>query len=64
MGDTGFDAAYGALPSEAEWTSSFGYPGEGGFTEYYRTPDGRRFRVSNGSALSPFRRWTCEEVGA
>ena len=37
-----------ALPYGAKWSCSFGNPGEGGYVEYYRAPDGRRWQVSNG----------------
>lgn len=39
--------AYAQLPAAAKWSSSFGNPGEGGFTEFYRTPDGKRFEIGN-----------------
>lgn len=35
------------LPAGAVWSSSFGNPGEGGYTEYHRTSAGR-WRISNG----------------
>lgn len=40
--------AYAKLPANAKWSSSFGNPGEGGFSEFYRTPDGKRFEIGNG----------------
>lgn len=51
------------LPVDAKWSSSFGYPGEGGYTEFHRTPDGRRYIISNGqwSASAPFS-WSCDVV--
>lgn len=53
--------AAAALPAEAKWTASFGYPGEGGYTEYHRTPEGKRFKISNGSwAEAPPFIWTME----
>lgn len=42
------DEAYDLLPKDAKWSASFGYPGEGGFTEYWRTPTGERFVITNG----------------
>jgi len=51
------------LPDNAAWSCSFGYPGDGGYTEFHRTPDGRRYIISNGpwTALAPFA-WSCEAV--
>lgn len=40
--------AQALLPATAKWSSSFGNPGSPGFHEYYRTPDGSRFCISNG----------------
>jgi hypothetical protein len=48
------------LPANAEWSCSFGNPGEGGYTEYHRTPDGTRYVISNGSWDSGGREWTME----
>lgn len=57
-----FDQARDALPENAELSCTFGYPGVGGYTEYHRTPGGRRFKITNGpwDALSPFD-WTMTE---
>lgn len=51
------------VPADAEWSSSFGNPGEGGYVEYYRASDGSRWKMSNGSYLetAPFA-WAVEEV--
>lgn len=54
--------AFALLPVDAVWSCSFGWPGEGGFNEYYRQPDGTRWKISNGSYLGP-RDWTCTKVG-
>jgi len=43
-----YSEARAALPDDAEWSSSFGYPGQGGFAEYYRDPRGDRFIIQNG----------------
>ena len=53
--------AYDMLPAGAVWSCSFGYPGEGGYVEYHRTPDGERWVIRNGphDAFRPFD-WTCE----
>lgn len=51
------------LPDDARLSATFGNPGEGGYAEYWRTPDGQRFRISNGryGASQPFT-WTFEHV--
>ena len=41
--------AYALLPADALWSCSFGYPGEGGFKEFYRTRAGEEFHISNGA---------------
>ena len=40
--------AYARLPADAKWSCSFGNPGDAGFCEFFRTPDGKRYEVSNG----------------
>jgi predicted glycosyl hydrolase (DUF1957 family) len=58
-----YDEALKLLPAGAVWSSSFGYPGEGGYTEFHRLPSGERWRIENGpyDAMKPFE-WTCEKV--
>lgn len=58
-----YGAAAASLPEGAKWSSSFGYPGQGGYSEYHRTPEGKRFQIKNGSYLetAPFT-WTVEEA--
>lgn len=55
--------AYDTLPAGAKWSSSFGNPGEGGYTEFWRTAEGKRYVVANGKydAISPFL-WTVEQA--
>ena len=48
-----YSEARNALPADAKWSCSFGYPGEGGYSEYWRV-DGKRFEVSNGSGQFVF----------
>lgn len=50
------DEAHAQLPKGAVWSCSFGNPGEGGYSEYWRLPNGRRAIVGNGpwDALKPF----------
>lgn len=57
-----YGAAYDSLPP-AEWSSTFGNPGCGGFTEYWRTKDGHRYVISNGkwNAVAPFV-WSVEQI--
>lgn len=56
--------AYRLLPKDAKWSCSFGNPGEGGFTEYHRTPAGDRWIVSNGPHfLTPCEfMWNCVQL--
>lgn len=54
-------AAYELLPTDAKWSCSFGNPGEGNFTEYFRTPNGDRWVISNGRWGDE---WKCEKGGA
>ena len=52
------------LPADAKWSASFGNPGEGGYVEYHRRPDGERWQVSNGPwHLHPFELdWHCQKM--
>lgn len=43
-----YNEAIEHLPADAEWSCSFGNPGEGGFVEYYRTPSGEKWVIFNG----------------
>ncbi len=58
-----YNEALRTLPADAKWSSSFGYPGEGGYTEFHRTPDGKRFEIANGpyDATRPFV-WTVKPL--
>ncbi len=38
--------AYRALPMNAELSSSFGYPGQDVYDEFWRTPDGSRYLIT------------------
>lgn len=51
-----YDQARSAIPANAKSSATFGYPGEGGYSEYWRTPDGKVFEISNGpwDELEPF----------
>lgn len=40
--------AYAQLPPDAKWSCCFGNPGDGGFSERFKTPDGKRYEISNG----------------
>lgn len=52
------------LPPDAKWSSSFGNPGDGGYVEYYRTPAGERWIISNGPPhLHPCEfDWHCQKI--
>jgi hypothetical protein len=60
---TSYEQALNSLGIETKWSSSFGYPGQGGYTEYRRDAKGRLYIVSNGSYLdcAPFN-WTAKEA--
>jgi hypothetical protein len=51
-----YSEAKALLPANTKWSSSFGNPGEGGYVEYWRDPNGVRYVVSNGDwlACAPF----------
>jgi hypothetical protein len=51
------------LPADAYLSCTFGYAGVGGYSEFWRTPDGERWEIRNGSYLesAPFH-WTLREV--
>lgn len=53
--------AYDQLPADAKWSCSFGNPGEGRFTEFFRQPDGTKWAITNGSWGDE---WKCEREGA
>ena len=55
-----YNEAVQQLPADAAWSCSFGYPGEGGFTEYYRTPAGKRYIITNGRWDDVQRNWRCQ----
>jgi hypothetical protein len=54
-----YSDAAAQLPADAKWSCSFGYPGEGGYSEYHRDTTGKRYVISNGkwNAIAPFD-WT------
>lgn len=56
------EQAYAQLPADAEWSCCFGYPGDTGFVEFYRTPAGERFKIMNGPWDAPVLDWHCEKV--
>ena len=55
-------AAIMATPAGTRWSCSFGYPGQGGYSEFLHTPDDRCLILRNGDwdACKPFV-WTLEE---
>jgi hypothetical protein len=59
-----YEQALAALPPDAEWTSSFGWPGLAGYAAYFRTRNGTRYVLRNGTSwmdLAPFN-WTVSQV--
>lgn len=57
-----YQQAIAQIPADAKWSSSFGYPGEGGYAEYHRDAAGKRWIIENGNymAFAPFT-WTVKE---
>jgi hypothetical protein len=43
-----YSEALAKLPIDAKWRCSFGYPGNGGFVEYYRDANGNEYSITNG----------------
>lgn len=45
-----------ALPRGAKWSSSFGFPGDACYSEYWRTTDNRNFAIRHvkGQVCEPF----------
>lgn len=60
---TTISEALQALPDDAKWSCSFGNPGEGGYTEFHRTPAGERWVVTNGpyDAMQFQFDWHCQK---
>jgi hypothetical protein len=56
---TTYAEATSILPANAECSSCFGNPGEGGYVEYWRTPDGGVWTVSNGPYDAVTLDWRC-----
>ena len=52
------------LPDGCKLSSTFGNPGDGGYFEYWRAPDGSRWQIANGPYhLHPFEfDWHCQEI--
>jgi hypothetical protein len=60
-----YDEARASIPENAVWSSSFGNPGEAGYTEYWRSPThghATRFVIENG--LHDARQWRARRIGA
>jgi hypothetical protein len=57
-----YPQAIAKLPPNAYISCTFGYPGVGGYSEYYRDPEGRRYIVANGRYDGDGKVWTFEEV--
>lgn len=58
-----YDEVLAVLPAGTKWSSSFGYPGKGGYLEYHRDPEGVVYVISNGSWMSfaPFE-WSMRKL--
>jgi hypothetical protein len=59
---TTYSTALALLPTDAQWSCTFGNQGEGGYCEYHRRPNGERWIISNGPYyLHPFEfDWHCQ----
>lgn len=58
-----YNEATDLLPADSVLTSTFGYPGEGGYNEFHRAPDGTRWVISNGDYFDCQRNvWTISQV--
>lgn len=57
-----YSEAAAQLPADAKWSSSFGYPGEGGYSEYHRDHDGNRYVIQNGPWDAGGNEWTMKAV--
>lgn len=57
----GMKEAYESLPRDVVWSCSFGYPGQGGFQDWFRDTSGTIYIVKNGPYYdsSPFK-WSVE----
>lgn len=44
-----YDEARDTIPSDAAWSAIFGNAGEPGCCVYWRTPDGTRYALENGT---------------
>ncbi len=42
-----YDECVATLPTGAAWSSSFGYPADHGYCEYWRTLSGERWLIAN-----------------
>jgi len=51
--------AVGQIPAPAHWSSSFGNPGVGGYAEFWRDRNGRRWIVENGPYDAIALSWSC-----
>lgn len=58
-----YSEALECLPAGSRISSTFGNPGDGGYAEIHRAPDGRRFEITNGPyyVREPFD-WIVREI--
>jgi hypothetical protein len=60
---TSYNQALESLPAGARWSASFGNPGEERYSEIYRHPDGRRWKISKVAALgNGLASWQIERI--
>lgn len=41
-----YQAAINSIPADAKWSSSFGYPGEDNYSEFWRDTKNTRYEIS------------------
>lgn len=58
-----YDLARDTFDYYAKCTATFGYPGQGGYAEYWRAADGTQYCITNGAwdTFEP-RVWTVEQL--
>jgi hypothetical protein len=57
-----YQQAINQFPADAEWSCSFGNPGEGGYTEFHRDAAGNRYELANGPWHSNGKTWSIKRT--
>ena len=56
------DQACDTLPAGSVWSSSFGFPYDRGYTEFWRAPDGTRYQIMHQAFAGSPADWKAVEV--